>query len=80
MTFPDLLFEVAANRDFVREYDRLRGTCLSKLGTRSALEAMIDSATGREEGDLARFVEDVYDLFWLRMPRDTALSLGGEST
>jgi len=54
----------ARNTGLVREYDRLRGTNLSRRGT--GLELMIDDATGRTEGDVRGFVEfceDIWDRF-----------------
>jgi hypothetical protein len=47
--------------EFVANYDRLRGTNLSRKG--SAFDMAIDDATGRMESEVAGFVEFCIDLF-----------------
>jgi len=65
ITFYECLMACAANRDLVREFDRLRGTNLSLKG--SGIELMIDEATGRLKQDLQAFVEFVYEFIWVRI-------------
>ena len=63
----------ARNTELVREYDRLRGTNLSRRGT--GLELMIDDATGRTEDDVRGFVEfceDVWGRFHSALESDHA--------
>lgn len=66
---------VAKNPDFVREYDRIRGTALSRLGSRSGIEAAIDDATGRTEFEVKQFMADVADVIWHRLSPQTVADL-----
>lgn len=67
MTFPEVLMFAAADADFVREVDRLRGTSLATRG-RSPMNDAIDDATGKSADDARVFAETVYDLIWCRCP------------
>ena len=69
MTFRECLRECAANRDLLREFDRLKGTNLCEVGRRSPMAAMIDEATGRDRDSCNKFIEFVYECVWLRAPR-----------
>lgn len=66
MTFPEVLSECVANADFVRHWARLRGIRVPLSG----IERMIDAATGYNDTIGKRFVADVYDLVWCRIPRN----------
>ena len=68
LTFPEAVSFCAANDEFVRNFDRLRGTSLSTFGRRAPIEAMIDEATGKERSDLFKFVKFVWEHVWLTMP------------
>ncbi len=74
MTFEEVLLQTAANREFVREFDRLTGCSLSKLGGRSPLDAMIDDATGRTEAEVGQFVAVVFDVVWMRLPLEVRVA------
>lgn len=67
LTFAQVLDVCARNADFVAEFDRLRGTNLSRKGSRLALA--IDDATGRMVAEVPDFVAFVWDTVWLRLPR-----------
>lgn len=51
--------------EMVKEFDRLRGTNLSQVG--SPLDLMVDEQTGRLEGDFNKFVEFVRDCIYERV-------------
>ncbi len=65
MTFKEILLESAANKELVKEFDRLNGTNLSLKG--SGLDLEIDKASGRLEDDMKLFIEFVYEFVWLRL-------------
>lgn len=67
MNFHDTVMYCAAQPEFVREFDRLSGTNLSRRG--SQLELAIDATSGRTDSDLGQFVEFVRDMVWDRCPR-----------
>lgn len=52
--------------EFVREYDRLRGTSLSRHS--SPIVAMVDHATGKAQAEQAMFVLDLLDMWRRRWP------------
>lgn len=51
----------ASNRELLAQYDRLRGTNLSRCG--SPMDLLIDQATGRLEADALGFFEFCQDMF-----------------
>lgn len=51
---------VAATPELVREFDRLSGTQIGRMGTRSPVVAMVDEATGFEADQLRQFVQFVF--------------------
>ena len=63
ITFEECVRATLANLEFVREYDRLRGTNLSCRGT--GLDLMIDEASGRMEADVREFMAFVHAHVWL---------------
>ncbi len=50
------------SENFLREYDRLKGTNLICAG--SPLDIMIDDATGKSKEDIKRFLVFCVDLFF----------------
>ncbi len=68
MTFGECVIECAKHRELVEQFDRLRGTKLSKVGTGAPIERMIDEATDRYNDDAAKWVEFVWDFVWTRLP------------
>lgn len=75
MIDPDLfrwmVEEAYANKELVREFDRLWGTNLMAKG--SPIELMVDQGTGRLEHDLKLFIEFVREYIYDRLvpPRST---------
>lgn len=67
MTFQECVLHCAGVPELVREFDRLSGTHLSKVGRRSGLDALIDDATGRDDEALAKFTAFVFAYIWLPM-------------
>lgn len=65
VTFGDFLRACSSEPDLVAEFDRLRGTNLSRRGT--GLDLMIDDATGRTDADCREWIEFCADL-WERIP------------
>ena len=51
--------------ELVKEFDRLKGTNLSQVG--SELELAVDESTGRLEHDFNEFVEFVRDVIYERV-------------
>lgn len=74
-TLEEFLGACCANKELVAEYDRLRGTNLSRRG--SPLELAIDDASGRFESDARDFYEWATDL-WLRFTIPPADCSGSE--
>lgn len=68
VTLEDCVYECLNNPDFMREYDRMRGTNLSLRGT--PLDLAIDKASGRLESEARQFMADVADIVWSRLPRE----------
>lgn len=67
MTFPEVALQCAGNDELVSNFDRMRGTNVSRKG--APLDIAIDQATGRFEHDMGLFLEFVYECVWLRMDR-----------
>lgn len=67
ITIEDCIRECVNNPEFMREYDRVRGTNLSLRGT--PLDVAIDEASGRIECEARQFVADVIDIVWSRLPQ-----------
>ena len=65
MTLAECIQYCAGVPELVREFDRLDGSRLATLERRSALDAMIDQATGREAADAAAFAAFVAAFIWL---------------
>jgi hypothetical protein len=71
-TFVETLFYCIGIPEFVSEFNRLSG-CSIGVDKRTAIEKMIDKATGYEEvleatrnDELRKFVEFVYEFIWIR--------------
>jgi hypothetical protein len=70
MTFIGCLMQCLDTPELVREFDRLNGTHLGTVATRSPLDAAIDEATGRDKAALDQFAAFVYEFVWTRLPPD----------
>lgn len=66
LTLEQVLWDCANNKDFVREYDRIRGT---NVGLRqSPMSNEIDRTTGKWQSEVKAFFEFCTDAVWLRLP------------
>lgn len=59
------LQEVAQNKDFLKQIDRLTGANLSRKG--APIELLIDEATSREKLDIQTLIHFVYQYVWLTL-------------
>ena len=71
MTFEEVVFECIENKELVREFNRLSGTCIN-IDNRSPIHLMIDKATGYQKeidkkGDkeLRQFFAFVFNCIYL---------------
>jgi hypothetical protein len=79
VTLDECILHCARVPALVAEFDRLSGTHLSK--PRSALDAMIDEATGRDDEALAKFCAFVTEYIWMPVYGAAALAaLEGEGS
>lgn len=67
-SFAECLHVAAGTPALVAEFDRLTGHNLSRLGTGSALDQMIDDACGVHDEALRDFIEFVWDCVYMRFP------------
>lgn len=65
LDFRQCVQECFANRELVKEFDRLTGSNLSLKG--SGLDLQIDFGSGRFDGEAERFVEFVRECVWARL-------------
>lgn len=65
LTFTECVLACAARPDLVAEFDRLRGTNMSRRGT--PIELLIDDSSGRYERDAVMLSEFVYEYVWCRI-------------
>jgi len=85
MTFEDCVIECCMTKDFVKEYDRLRGSNLAKVlipqpDKRSPIEKMIDKATGYDKvrtnldeqvhKEMTEFIGFIFEVVWLPLLPD----------
>jgi hypothetical protein len=61
MSFKECVQAIFNHPEFLREYDRLRGTTFS----RSSIESLIDKATGKFEEDAVELFTFIRDHIWL---------------
>ena len=62
MTFIEAVRTCLGTPELVSEYDRLRGSNLSRKGT--GLDLLIDDSTGRTQEEMGEFVQFVWDAVW----------------
>ncbi len=66
LTLEQVIWECANNKEFVKEYDRLRGANVSlKRGT---IYNEIDKVSGKWEADVKAFFDFCVDAVWDRLP------------
>lgn len=60
----------AASRtpELIQAFDRLTVFRIGAIGTRSAIERMVDEATGFQDEQMRQLVEFVHDSIYLRIP------------
>lgn len=63
ISFRDCVFATVAEPEFLKEYDRLRGT--SFAGTASPIERMVDEATGRFKEDCSHLIGFIFTHVWM---------------
>ena len=61
--------------ELLENFDRLYGGTLTARV--SPIERAVDVATGKQESDMAAFVQFVYDSIYLRLPDEALESLRG---
>ena len=81
MTFEDVIIECCMRKDFVKQYDRLKGSNLSRIllaDTRPPIVRMIDEATGYDKEldkktheEMGEFIAFIFDTVWLRLVPET---------
>ncbi len=62
MTFIETVRICLKTPELVSEYDRLRGSNLSRKGT--GLDLLIDDSTGRTKDEMRGFVQFVWEHIW----------------
>jgi len=62
------VMEAIETPELVEQFDRLKNTRLSKMGTLSPINQMVDKATGFQDDQMRTFSEFVHDLVYLRLP------------
>ena len=69
ISFKHCALTAISNPEFVAEYNRLTGRNIGQRESRSAIERLVDAATGynAQEDDLWAFAAFVYDVVWLRL-------------
>jgi len=74
MTFHECLMQCAGTPELVSQFNRLSGCSLGR-DSRSAIDKMIDKATGYQDeidqnnnDDMRKFINFVWDCVWLRLP------------
>jgi hypothetical protein len=80
MTFEDVIIECCMRENFVKEYDRLRGSNLSRIllaNTRPPIIRMIDEATGfdkeldkKAHDEMGNFITFIFEYVWLPLLPD----------
>ena len=69
VTFYQCIMECAGTPELVENYDRLRGTNLSRKG--HPINVMIDEATGRLKAEMKEFIEFVWEYIFIRFNPET---------
>ena len=61
VTFEKCVDEVTGNSEFMRQWDRLKGTTFTRPGT---IERQIDEATGKLVTDVQELMDFIRDHIW----------------
>jgi hypothetical protein len=64
MTLVDCIEYCLGQPELLIQFDRLRGTHLSRMGGRSPLDAAIDEVSGRDEEAMQLFIAFVADAIY----------------
>jgi hypothetical protein len=67
------LMEGINTTELVENFDRLYGASI--LSRKSAIEKMVDEATGKQESDFRAFAEFVHSAIYMRLPDEAIQSL-----
>lgn len=68
--FIEVVMHCTKNRELVKEYDRLTGSSLGSILSASPINRMVDEGTGRTKQEMGKFAGFVFEMVWLRMPRE----------
>ena len=63
VSFESCVIAASENEDMVKNFDRLHGTNLELSG--SLIDLLIDKATGRQNSDVRKFLDFVYDAIFM---------------
>lgn len=66
--FQMCLAEASANPELIENFDRLTGCKVGRIASASAIEKMVDQASGFRDEQLRQFAEFVHDCVYLRLP------------
>lgn len=69
------LVEASGNQELVENFDRLTGCKVGRIASASAIEKMVDAATGFRDDQLRQFSEFVHDCVYTRLPDDAIHAL-----
>ena len=62
MNFAEVVKECISNKEFISQYDRLKGSNLQRKG--SPVDLAIDDSSGRYESELFEFFDFVVEYVW----------------
>jgi hypothetical protein len=66
--FMACLHETIETPELIKNIDRLYGTRLSSLGSRSPLERMVDDVTGFQNSQIEQLIMFVHEFVYFRVP------------
>lgn len=73
--FRRCLEDACSSQELIENFDRLTGCRVSSIATGSAIERMIDEASGFRDDQLRQFSEFVHEWVYLRLPYQAIHSL-----
>lgn len=66
--FQRCLEDACLSQDLIENFDRLTGCRVARIATGSAIERMVDEASGFRDDQLRQFSEFVHEWVYLRLP------------
>lgn len=73
MTFTECVSTCISTPELIAEFNRLTGCNLGQSLSRTAIDKMVDEATGysgERDEDMAAFVMFVYEYIWIRLAQE----------